>query len=190
MSVAGHVQNHLRGTLEIFLLRPGAVARFSPSFVAMLLSFLIPVLVLPLSYFFDQMMVRAIERLEMQTPVQFVFAVAVQVAVTVVAVYLFCRIEQKGRHFFRAVTIGNWMTLATILPFLVMLAVYTWLQGDVALFASGLFFLCFTVYTMLCSAMVLKTLLQISWLRAVFYLLSVIILVFVMQRGLLSLFSF
>lgn len=190
MNIAGCVQNHLRGTLEVFLLRPDAVARFSPGLAAMLLSFLIPVLVLPLSYFFDQMMVRATGRLEMQTPGQFVFAVAVQVAVTIAAVYLFCRIEQKGRQFFRVVTIGNWMTLAAILPFLVMLTVYMGSRDDPALFATGLFLFCFSVYTMLCSAMVLKTLLEISWLRVVFYFLSVIVLVSVMQRGLLPLFGF
>lgn len=189
-NVTHDIRNHLRGTLEIFLFRQNAVARFQPGLGAMLGSFFVLMLAWPFNFYFNKMAMSVAEQGGSETLEHFLLLSVLEITAVMAGLYAVCAIEKKPELFYTSVAIGNWMSISTLVPFTILAAVYWGKWQDTALFLSGIFFVAFAAYTMLCSAMVMKSLLRISWKRGILYTLAILLLVIGLQRGLSALAGF
>ena len=187
MNLSDRIRSHLYGVIEIFLLRPEGVSRFSPGYRATLASFIVLIGMLPFHYLFEQILIRAAGRGDPSTVMQFFAASLVEVAGVICAVFLIFFIEGKRALFFQAVTIGNWMSLSGLLPFILILAVAAAGWTEAGLLVTAVFFFGFSFYTLLFSTLVIKTMLESTWMRAVAYIFATVALLSLLQRGVMIL---
>ena len=129
-----NIKNNLLGSLEIALFMPGGANRFCGDHKAMLKSFLIPLLVLPLTLF---TVIAAHPDPDLSTNsakilmVVYSLRTIVYLAVFLGFVYFMAKSMDRLENFYRFATANNWLVLpATILiaPLVILFAngVYSW----------------------------------------------------------------
>lgn len=163
-------KNPLLGCLEIALFMKEGVQRFHDGKQAMLKSFLIAALNIPLLIISMPFVYAAKENLQ-ASPISlinmlFIAKIIIVMILGLALIYYFCHITQRKQHFIKYITVANWSALIGMILFIPIIITLQWgLKTYDDLYPV---IIVLDVYSYAYATFVLKHVLQIPWELSIF----------------------